>query len=147
MIRKTLKKSQIIAIRLTKLLTQGFLPKSKKRKYIKSIVFQKGVTIIRLRGDFTVDNLDFVQNEFTERTKGKNLKNILFDLEEVSDADSSSVALLIDLFRLMQEQEKAVRIGLINVSKKIKSLLTISRTAALFKEYRSEISAINDLTR
>ena len=113
--------------------------------HIKHIEFYKGITIIRLRGDITFETLKAVQAEFALKTKGKVIKNILFDTKEVSESDTSGIAALIDLFKYMKTHQTGDKIGLINVPSKIKNLLAISKTQSLFNEYLSKEEAIENL--
>jgi len=113
--------------------------------YIKDLEFYKSVTIVRLVGGVTYSNLKPIQDEFALKTKGKKIKNILFDIKDVSEADTSGIAALVDLLRYMTSHQTGDKIGLINVPLKIKNLLTISKTQPLFKEYPSEKEAIENL--
>ena len=113
--------------------------------YIKDVEFYKGVTIIRLIGNIKLANLKSVQDEYREKMKDRTVKNILFDLKEVDDVDSSGLAVLVDLLRYMKTHQAGDEIGLINVSQKMKDLLSISKTEKIFHEYPSEEIAINEL--
>lgn len=117
----------------------------KQENHIEEIYFSQGVTIVRLRGDITFGTLKATQDEFSSKTKGKDIKNILFDLKEVSGTDTSGIAVLIDLFKYMKARQAGDRIGLINVSLKVKDLFIISKTQTLFNEYPSEEEAIKNL--
>ncbi|UCH12861.1 MAG: hypothetical protein JSW18_02685 [Candidatus Omnitrophota bacterium] len=50
------------------------------REYIENIEFEQGVTIIKLTGSITLENLEAVQKDFRTKTKGANIKNIIFNL-------------------------------------------------------------------
>jgi len=113
--------------------------------HITSIDSYKGVTIVRLRGSITFDNLPSAQAEWRAKTKGKTIKNILFDLKEVSETDTSGLAALIDLLKHMKSRQAEGRIGLVNVSQEIKSLFSIAKIEPLFREYPSEEEALTDL--
>ena len=113
--------------------------------HIKSLESYKGVTIVRITGSVTSANLSEAQTEYKAQLKDKPVKSILFDLEEVSDVDTSSLAALIDLLKYMRANQTGEKIGLINISKKMKDLLDVSKTAPLFKEYPSEEEAIAGL--
>ena len=112
---------------------------------IKTVDFYKGVTIVRLAGSVTLDNLKPAQEEFRSKLADRPVKNILFDMNGVSDADSSGLAALVDLLKYMKLHRTGDKIGLINVPDKVKALLTISKTEPLFTEYLSEESAITGL--
>jgi len=113
--------------------------------YIKSVDYYKGVTVVRLTGSITSETLHDVRSEFSLKTKDKEVKNILFNLKEVTETDTSGIAALIDLFRVMKASQKGDKIGLINVPKKIKNLFVISKAKEFFKEYPSEERAIKAL--
>lgn len=113
--------------------------------HIESVDNNKGVIIIRLKGSITAETLQDVRNEFSLKTRDKEIKNILFDLKDVSETDTSGIAALIDLFRVMKTSQRGDRIGLINVPKKIKNLFVISKAKEFFKEYSSEEKAIKVL--
>lgn len=115
------------------------------QEHVKSIEFNKGVAIIRLGGDITFETLNAAQDEFAVKTKGKKIKNILFDVKDVSETDTSGIAALIELLKYMKSHQTGDRVGLINVPSKIRNLLTISKTQPLFTEYPSENEAIKAL--
>jgi len=117
----------------------------KPSDHIKGIDFYKGVTIIRLIGGVTYHNLKSIQDDFALKTKGKAIKNILFDIKEVPETDTSGVAALVDLLKYMKSHQAGDKIGLVNVSPKVNSLLAISKTHPLFNEYSSEEEAIENL--
>jgi anti-anti-sigma factor len=113
--------------------------------HIKSIEQKEGVTLVRIEGSVTIQNLKAIQSEFASKTARLDVKNILFDLKDVSDADTSGVAGLVDLLRYMKIHQPGGKIGLVNVPQKAKDLLTISRTEPLFTEFASENEAIKSL--
>ena len=113
--------------------------------HIKSLEFYKGVTIVRITGSVTLANLAEAQAEYKAKLKDKPVKNILFDLKEVGDVDTSGLAALVDLLKYMKSHQVGDKIGLINMSVKMKGLLVISKTVPLFEEYPSEEDAIKGL--
>lgn len=113
--------------------------------HIGSLDFSTSVTVIRLRGNITFDTLKSTQDEFASKTKGKDIKNIIFDLKDVSATDTSGIAALIDLFKYMKAHQTGDKIGFINASEKIKNLFAISKTQSLFIEFSSEEEAIKNL--
>ncbi len=115
------------------------------RETIKTIDSYKGVTIVRLAGSVTFDNLSSTQLEFRSKMAGRPVKNILFDIKDVSGTDSSGLAALIDLLKYMKKHQTGGKIGLINVPDRIRALFTISKTEPLFMEYPSEETAITGL--
>ncbi len=120
-------------------------PKPPKDSYIKTIDSYKGVTVIRLKGGITSETLEDARSEFRRRTKDLKIKNILFDLKDVTETDTSGIAVLIDLFRVMKTRQMGNKIALINVPKKIKDLFIISKAKEFFKTYPTEKGAIKAL--
>ena len=120
-------------------------PKPPKDTYIKTIDSYKGVTVIRLKGMITSQTLEDARAEFRQKTKDLKIKNILFDLKEVKETDTSGIAVLIDLFRVMKTRQMGDKIALIDVPKKIKDLFVISKAKEFFKTYPSEEKAIKAL--
>jgi len=114
-------------------------------QYIRD-VFQSGnLTIVRLSKSVTFDSLSAVQKEYAETTKTRKTKNILFDLKEVSRTDTAGVAGLIDLLRYMKSHHNDGKIGLLNLSENMRSLLTISKVGGIFKDYKSKEEALEEL--
>lgn len=117
-----------------------------RTKYVKDIEFYKGVTIVRLKGDITALTVGGVQAEFAGKTKGKHVKNVLFDLTEVIDSDTAGVAALVDLLRYMINNNTGGKIALINIPRKVQGLMQISKIQPLFMMFNSEEDAIKNLS-
>ena len=139
-----MKRPKIIR-KIKSIVKERLAPNPPTETHIKSVDSYKGVTIIRLIDSITSQTLQNARSEFSAKTKNKEIKNILFDLKEVTDTDTSGIAALIDLFRVMKTRQKGDKIGLINVPKKIKNLFMISKAKDFFKEYPSEEKAIKAL--
>lgn len=118
----------------------------KRFYFIKSFELKKGLAIVRLQGSITYINLPEVQHAFREGTKNKDVKNVLFDLKDVPETDTAGIAALVDLARYMKEHHTGGRVGLINISKKVKELLKIFMAEPLFAEFDSEDDALKKLT-
>ena len=123
----------------------------KKKKiadeHVKSIEIHQGVTIVRLFGSISFNNLMSVREEFMSKIKNLPTKKILFDLKHVTDADTAGLAMIINLFKQMKDSGSGGRIGLINLSQKMRDLLEISKLNKVFKEYLSERHAITSLLK
>ena len=116
-----------------------------KLEYIKDIKQSGKLTILKLEKSITFNNLKEVQNEYAEITKGRNIQNSLFDLGNVSGTDTSGIAALVDLLRYMKSHHNDGKVGLVNLSENMKSLLTISKVDSIFKIYLSTDDAIREL--
>ena len=116
-----------------------------KGEYIEGIEFEEGVAVVRLIGSITVETLETAQEEFRSKTKGRNIKSILFDLKDVSHTDSSGIAALVDLLKYMKTHQTGGKIGLVNFSSEIMSLLEILKADPLFMEFQSKEEAIAHL--
>lgn len=114
-------------------------------KYIKSIRSQGSVTVIELRHAIDFRNVSEAQAEYAEATKGRIICNVLFDLREVPHADSSSLAVLIDLVRYMKDSHICGEVGLCNLSAEAQALIGITKVASLFRIYPTSETAIEKL--
>ena len=114
-------------------------------EHITDVVFLGDLTVIKLSKSITFGNLNDVQREFTDVTKNRNIKNILFDLKEVSQTDSTGIAGLVDLLRYMKSHQNSGKVALLNLSENMKSLLAISKVESIFKVYSSLEEAQKDL--
>ncbi len=134
-----------ILLKIRSIVKERLTPKPPEETYIKTIDSYKGVTVIRLKGSITSQTLEDARSEFRSKTKDLKIKNILFDLKLVTETDTSGIAVLIDLFRVMKTRQMGDKIALINVPKKIKDLFVISKAKEFFKTYPSEAKAIKAL--
>ncbi len=114
-------------------------------QYIAGVDFMAGVTVVRLKGKATYDTMKYIEGQFIERTRGKEIHNIIFDFEQVSDADTSSVAELIELWEQMAKRPAGKTIGLVNIPPKLKGLLEITNTKGLFSLFDTKEDAITRL--
>ena len=138
-------KNPKIIKKIKSIVRERLSPGSPPESHIRSVDSYKGVTVVRLTGSITAETLHDARSEFSAKTKDKETKNILFDLKEVAETDTSGIAALIDLFKVMKARQRGDKIGLINVPKKIKNLFVISKAKEFFKEYPSEERAIKAL--
>lgn len=116
-----------------------------KLQHIKNLNQSGQLTIIKLSNVVTIDTLPVIQKEYSAATKGRKTSNVLFDLQEVTYADSSGVAGLLDLMKYMRTHNIKGKIGLINVSERIRPHLMISKVEPIFKEYASIDEALKEL--
>ena len=113
--------------------------------HIGKVEIRDGVAVVRIKGKITFDTYGAVKHDHMFKFQGITFKNILADFREVKEIDSSVIASLVDRLKLLQSRTKGAKIGLINLSPKLRSLLDISKTRSLFKEYASEDEAIAEL--
>ena len=139
-----MRRSKIIR-KIKSMVKKRLSPKPPKDSYIKTIDSYKSVTVIRLKGSITSQTLEDARAEFRSKTKDLKIKNILFDLKEVEGTDTSGIAVLVDLTRVMKTRQMGDKIALINVPKKIKNLFVISKAKGFFKTYPSVEKAIKAL--
>jgi anti-anti-sigma regulatory factor len=117
------------------------------KEYIESVEFRQGVTIVRLKGRATYDTMKYIEEQFIARMKGREVKNILFDYKNVSDADTSSIAELVELWEQMKELHSGNVIGLVNIPPRLQGLLEITNIQGLFKVFHGEEAAIEFLSK
>ena len=117
----------------------------KSFQYVKDISQTSNLTVVRLSKSVTFESLSAIQKEYTEVTKTKKTQNILFDMNEVSQTDSAGIAGLVDLLRHMKSHHINGKVGLLNLSENMRALLTISKVDGIFKDYKSEKEAIDEL--
>ncbi len=114
-------------------------------QHIKEVKILGNLTIIRLARNVTFESLSGVQNEFASVTKDKTIHNVLFDLQDVAEADSSGIAVLIDLIRRMKVDHIKGEVALLHLSKHMRSLIEVLKVGKLFKEYDLEAEAVKEL--
>jgi len=138
-------KRNVLGRRIKKIFSKmGAHPRAKKG-HIGKMEFKDGVAVVRLRGNITFDTISDIHKEHDIGFKGKKIKNIMVDFKNVSEIDTAVIVALVDRLKEMRLEWAAGRIGLINLSPKMRFLLEISKTKELFKEYESEIEAIEAL--
>ena len=114
-------------------------------RYIKEVSQAGNLTVVRLSKSVTFESLSTIQKEYAEATRAKKTQNILFDLKEVSQTDSAGIAGLVDLLRYMKNHHIDGKVGLLNLSENMRALLTITKVGGIFKDYKSEKEALEDL--
>jgi len=132
---------------LKTLFSRLFHDKHHAKGHIGKIECRDGVTIVRLKGDITFDTLSSIHHEHIDRFKGADIKNVLADFKDVVNIDTGVIVALVSRLKEMRSIGKDGRIGLINLSDKMRILLDISKTKDLFIEYRSEDAAVMDLSK
>jgi len=118
------------------------IKKPHKNTYIKGVRVIKDLFIVHAAGDITMETMENIIDEFTKAVDFKKIKKILIDMKGVKKVDFSAVASLVGFLKILNSRGKDSRIAFINISPRFKALLNISKTAALFKIYRSEEEAI-----
>ncbi len=98
------------------------------------------VAIVRLEGKLTFGNdiQDFRQA--METLKRENVKNILFNTENLSVIDSSGLGELIRAYTTFSKAGGKVKI--LKLSEKLKDLLVVTKIITIFETYDNEEDAL-----
>lgn len=120
---------------------------SKQCQYIRQVEETDGVLIIRLACEINHDTVPAVKDEFGRMRNQFASSNLLFDMSQVQDVDTSSIAALVDLLRHMHEHHGGERIGFVNLTEKMQALMSVYHAEGLFKSYPDEKMAVTDLKK
>jgi hypothetical protein len=114
-------------------------------EFIRAIEDIHGVRVIRLRGSVgkEVGAQAQVADEDAARTPGVFSRSVLFDFEETSDWDSSTVSYLV--LALRRRMAAHARVGIIHPSPRLLAELHLARIDGLFQVFESEEEAIRKL--
>lgn len=101
-----------------------------------------GVALIVLDGEINITNSLKLREEFTKFIKD-DFTRALVDFEKVVFIDSSGLAVLIEMFKLLKE--KKGRLALCNVNKKIRGIFEITKVHKLIDIYENREAALKAL--
>lgn len=105
------------------------------------------VKIVYLRG--SLDGSASKQMEFFFRKAEKNPglldKNVLLDFRKVEQIDSASIAQLVKALGLLKK--KNYKLGMVNVSDRMRSTLEILKLDAVFRVFDSKTEALEEIMR
>ena len=104
-----------------------------------------GVTVVDLSGRITLGEASVVVRDVIKDLMGKGNKKILLNLVEVDYIDSSGIGVLMSSFSTVRSQGGALK--LVNLSKRIRDLLQITKLYSLFDVKDDEAAAVASFSR
>jgi len=99
-----------------------------------------GVTIVDLSGRITLGEASVVVRDVINDLIGKGNKKVLLNLGEVNYIDSSGIGVLVSSFSTVRSQGGELK--LVNLSKRIRDLLQITKLYNLFDVKDDEAAAV-----
>lgn len=99
-----------------------------------------GVAIVDLNGKIVLGEESNALREQVKQLLAANKKKILLNLEKVSFIDSAGVGTLVAAFTSTKAQEGELK--LVNLTKKFRETLQITRLLTVFEAYDSEAEAL-----
>jgi anti-sigma B factor antagonist len=99
-----------------------------------------GVTIVDLSGRITLGEASVVVRDVINDLMGKGNKKILLNLGKVDYIDSSGIGVLVSGFSTVRGQGGELK--LVNLSKRIRDLLNITKLYSLFDVKDDEAAAV-----
>ncbi len=99
-----------------------------------------GVTILDLSGRITLGEGSVVLRDAIRDLISKGVKDILLSLGDVNYIDSSGLGELVSAFTTAKNQNASVK--LLNLTKKVKDVLQVTKLYTVFDIYDDEASAI-----
>ena len=99
-----------------------------------------GVTIVDLSGRITLGEASVVVRDVINDLMGKGNKKILLNLVEVDYIDSSGIGVLVSSLSTVRSQGGELK--LVNLSKRIRDLLQITKLYSLFDVKDDEAAAV-----
>jgi len=102
------------------------------------------VTILDLSGRITIGEGSVQLREAVRRLLEQGNKNLLIDLGAVDYVDSSGIGELVSCYTTTKNQGGQLK--LLNLTKKIKDLLSITKLLTVFESYDNEADAVRSFT-
>ena len=100
------------------------------------------VTVLDLSGKITIGEGSVALRTAIRRLLEEGKKRILLNLAQVSYIDSSGIGELVSSYTAINKKEGG-QLKLLNLTQKIKDLLTITKLLTVFDVYESEADALN----
>ena len=100
----------------------------------------EGVTIVDLSGRITLGEASVAVRDVINDLMGKGNKKILLNLVDVNYIDSSGIGVLVSGFSTVRSQGGELK--LVNLSKRIRDLLQITKLYTLFDVKDDEAAAV-----
>lgn len=104
-----------------------------------------GVTVVDLSGRITLDEGSTLLRDTIKQLASQGQKHILLNLGEVQYIDSSGLGELVSAFTTMRDQ--AGELKLLNLTRKVRDLLQITKLHTVFDIKDDEASAIQAFSR
>jgi anti-sigma B factor antagonist len=101
------------------------------------------VTIINLSGKIILGEGDIALKDIIGEVLDKGSKKIIFNLADVKYMDSAGIGELIRSYTTVTN--RGGQLKLLNLTKKIKDLLTITKLITIFEDFTSEEDALKSL--
>jgi anti-sigma B factor antagonist len=105
----------------------------------------EGVSIVDLSGRITLGEASVAVRDVINDLMGKGNKKILLNLVEVDYIDSSGIGVLMNSYSTVRSQGGALK--LVNLSKRIRDLLQITKLYSLFDVKDDEAAAVASFSR
>ncbi len=105
---------------------------------------QNGITILEPNGKIIGPSASEFRETILPQIETVETPRILINLEHVNRVDSTGLGVLIGA-RAAVARKKG-RVGIINISRQINSLIVLSRLVSLFERFDSEAAAVSGLS-
>jgi len=102
-----------------------------------------GITILDFHGKLTIEVTAQVRKAVADLLEAGR-KNILLNLEDVSFMDSSGIGELVRSYHRVMREGGQVR--LLNLTKKMRELLAITKLLTIFECYDDEVEALGSFS-
>ncbi|MFH1837182.1 MAG: STAS domain-containing protein [Candidatus Omnitrophota bacterium] len=99
-----------------------------------------GIPILRIEGDVDMGTSPEMKKYFDKVTAARP-KEIIANLEKVDYMDSSGLATMVEVYKVMKQNEGIIK--LVGLSDKVRGLFEITKLDKLFKIFKSEDEALN----
>ena len=104
-----------------------------------------GVTILDLHGKILIgEGDDALREAVTKLVEGATNKNIVLNLADVPYVDSAGLGEIVRCYTTVSK--KGGRLKLLNLTKKIQDLLSITKLLTVFETYDSEAEAVSSFS-
>ncbi len=104
----------------------------------------ENVVVVDLKGKLTIGEGDELLREKINSLMQQGHTNLLLNLGEVPYVDSAGLGEIVRTFTTVKHQGGTLK--LVNLTKRIKDLLTITKLLAVFDTYESEAEAVGSFT-
>lgn len=102
------------------------------------------VTIVKLSGKITIGEGDIALRDVVNEVLEEGHRKIILDLSDVSYMDSAGIGELIRGYTTVTN--RGGKLKLLNLTKKIKDLLTITKLITIFEDFDEENLAVKSFS-